>query len=352
LIESGQRAVSSVELGRLARLYGRQLDELLDVAGGSADADSSVMRYFRAAGQLAPSTERHLQTAEREWQRYAELEQLVYGAQRYELPSYPLRRGRPYEQGERLAMQERRRLALGIAPIRSVIALLEDEGVKVLMIGLGRQAEVSGCYFFSETLGPCVLINEDELPSRRRFTASHEYCHFLVDRAGTEGEVCSHSRSREPFEQRANAFAASFLLPAPGIDETLGDMGVRRGAVGPEDLVHLMYRFGASYEAVSWRLVNLGWITAAQRQAYAQVSSTELARTLGYGETIPGQTEPRPSRMHKLAVEAWREGHLDPAELASWLGMPVEQVETAFGATDGSRRASTDRRAVEEPDWF
>src|SRR5262249_51931943 len=155
------------------------------------------------------------------------------------------------------------------------------------------EAEVSGCYFFSETLGPCVLINEDELASRRRFTASHEYCHFLVDRGRAEGEVCSHSRRREPFEQRANAVAASFLLLGAGIEQPLADMDVRRGAVGADDVVHLMYRFGASFEAVSWRLVNLGWTTAEQRQAFAQISSTELARTLGYGETVPGESEPR-----------------------------------------------------------
>lgn len=352
LMESGQRAVSSVELARLAQLYGRPVDELLVLAGEGRDNETAVMRYFRAAGELAPATERRLEEAEVQWRRYASLEARTYGAQRYELPRYPVPPGRPYEQGERLAMQERRRRGLGIAPIRSVITLLEDEGVKVLMLSLGTQAAVSGCYFFSDELGPCVLINQDELASRRRFTASHEYCHFLVDRGVIEGEVCSHTRRKEPFEQRANSFAASFLLPAAGIEQTLSDMGAERGRIASDDLVHLAYRFGASYEAVSWRLVNLGWISSAQRQSYAEVASTDLAKSLGYGDNVPGDTEPSPTRLQKVALDAWRSGHLDRDELAEELRVSAKDVDAMFGHVLSGTHRAPKRQPVEDPDWF
>src|SRR5205085_265575 len=140
-----------------------------------------VLRFFRKHSRLEPVEESWIAAAEAQWQRYAELEQRVHGEQRWDLPTYPVPSGRAYEQGERLAEQERRRLNLGVAPVRSMIGLLEGEGVKVLLRPFGSKHPVSGAYFFSNDLGPCVLVNADDPPSRRRFTEAHEYCHFLVD---------------------------------------------------------------------------------------------------------------------------------------------------------------------------
>ena len=352
-IETGQRSVSGLELARLALLYGMRIDDLFGSASltPTGTAAGEPLRFFRAAGALADETERWLVEADEKWRHYAGLELLVHGGQRYELPSYPVPLGRPYQQGERLAQQERRRLNLGAAPIRSVLALLEDEGVKVLLLRLGPRAEISGGYFFSEELGPCVVINEDELPSRRRFTAAHEYCHFLVDREEVEGEICAQGKRHEPFEQRANTFAAAFLLPADGVLDTLEDMGVVRGAVRADEVVHLMYRFGVSYEAVTWRLLNLGWIDVAHREELAAVSSTEVARRLGYDEGMrPGETEPKPSRFRKLALDAWREGKLAPEELAGLLGVPQSELASVFGAP--SKAPTARRKRTHDADWF
>jgi Zn-dependent peptidase ImmA (M78 family)/DNA-binding XRE family transcriptional regulator len=355
LIESGVRSISGIELARLAELYGEPVTDLLYAAELEGDEDetrqAAVLSYFRAAGELRPQHEAWLTDAAERWRDYAHLEQAVHGVQRYELPTYRVPPGRPYEQGERLAEQERRRLGIGITPIRSVIALLEDEGVKVLMVPFDGVDDVSGCYFFSEELGPCVIINAHEPPSRRRFTAAHEYAHFLVDRAPVEGEICDHDRSKEPFEQRANAFAASFLLPARGIEETLTDATVERWHLGPEDVVLLMYRFGVSYEAVLWRLLNLDWIKPHQREALSEVASTRVAENLGYGDQKPGATEPKPSRFRKLALEAWRVGKLTKDEVARHLDISAELVEATFGAAE-PKSAKAPRRHLEEPNWF
>ena len=358
LIESGERSLASAELARLAQIFSFAIDELLfggegglseEEAGGQPDAP--VLQYFRTTADAEVSGSRWLRDAARGWRQYAEIEAKVFGAQRWDLPVYPEPAGLAYEQGERLAQQERRRLGLGQAPVRSMVDLLEGEGVKVLLMPFGKDAaHVSGCYFFSHELGPCVVINQADLPSRRRFTEAHEYCHFLIDRGQIEGEICTHGRHREPFELRANAFSAAFLMPAQGVAEALTDDDVQPGEVGPEDVIHLMYRFGVSYEAILWRLLNLHWISKAQRARLAKVSSTALARQLGY-DLDPGEVEPKPDRHRRLAVEAWRGGALSARELAEILGMDPTQVRRLLQGRDpaAKRRA---RRLVAEPDWL
>ncbi len=352
LLESGERSISGLELAAFADAVGESVEfllrgELPDAGAGQLD-DHGILAYFRAEGAVPAADEPWLRDAAKRWYDYAWIERQVFGSQRYDLPTYPVPQGRAYEQGERLAEQERRRLGLGHAAIRSVIELLEGEGVKVLVLPFQGNTPVSGCYFFAEELGPCVLINELERPSRRRFTAAHEYAHFLVDRGAFEGEVCSHHRRREPFEMRANAFAAAFLLPVAGIDEALRvDLGREPGRVTPEDAIHLMYRFGVSYEAVTWRLLNLGWISGGQREALASLHSTALAERLGYSDIEPGEEEPRPRRYQALALHAWRNGKLDGKQVVELLGMLPGDVPAGVPPTPHSRR-----KPPAEPDWL
>jgi Zn-dependent peptidase ImmA (M78 family)/DNA-binding XRE family transcriptional regulator len=356
LIESGDRALASSELAKLSRVYGWSAEKLLfgaptDEPVETLEEPEPVLRFFRTQSELAPLEERWLSQAEEQWRRYADLERLLYGQQRWDLPTYPVPGGRAYEQGERLAEQERRRLNLGVAPVRSMIGLLEGEGVKVLIRPFPDATGVSGAYFFSEALGPCVLVNASDLPSRRRFTEAHEYCHFLVDRQPLEGEICSESRHREEFEMRANAFAAAFLMPELGIRDALGEANVGPGNVGPEDVVHLMFRFGVSYQAILWRLVNLRFISAPERASLAaKHSPTELRKRLGY-EYEPGQTEATPDRFRRLALEAWRAKRISTTQLAEMLDLPPRDLKKYFSASASPVRR-TAKKLVAEPDWL
>jgi IrrE N-terminal-like domain len=150
---------------------------------------------------------------------------------------------------------------------------------------------------------------------------------------------------------RANAFAAAFLMPAQGVVEALADDRVDRGHLGPEDVVHLMYRFGVSFQAILWRLLNLRLVTSAQRQRLAQASPTAVAQQLGYPHE-PGEVEPRPDRERRLALEAWRAGHLSAKEVAELLGLAPREVTRMFGGRDEVAPQAGHRRPPEEPDWL
>lgn len=346
LIESGRRSVSSVELAKLARLYGKPASSFL-----FDPDDEPVLQYFRSA-TLLEEGDRAVVDEAVEWCRYyALLEQATFGEQHYELPTYPMPRGLAIEQGAYLAEQERRRLGLGDAPVRSMIDLLEHEGVKVLLRPFPPGSQVSGFYFFSPELGPCAVINSQERPSRQRFTAAHEYGHFLVDRGDEiQGEICDTSRHREPFEMRANAFAAALLLPEGGIEASLMDLRADRSRVEAEHAVHLMHHFGASYDAVLWRLLNLGWITAEQRQRLAGAAPTALERALGYVDE-PGAAEPDPDRLRNIAIEAWRAGEISLGKLSELLGVSKSELRRVLSRPERPQPRPA-RAPAAEPDWL
>ncbi len=345
LIEAGRRSVSSVELARLVRLYGKPASAFL-----FEPEEEQILQYFRAEAPLAEPDEAVVGEAV-EWCRYyAMLEDSIYGEQRYDLPTYRVPRGLAIDQGANLAEQERRRLGIGDAPVPSMIDLLEHEGVKVLLRQFPSDSSISGFFFFAPDIGPCAVINNGESASRQRFTAAHEYAHFLVDRDERRGEICDTVRRREPFEMRANAFAASFLLPAAGVDAALTDLGAEKLRVQPEHAVHLMYHFGVSYDAVLWRLLNLGWINRGQRDELAGISPTGLARALGYdGE--PGEGEPEPDRWRTIAIEAWREGEISLGKLSELLGISKQQLRTVLTRPERPQ-ARPARAPAAEPDWL
>ena len=357
LIESGQRSVSGVEVAKLAELYGRTIGSFFGENGTSSeDNEEQIIEYYRAAIPARSINRARVARAITWFKEYARLEEDAFGEQRYDVPLYPAPRGNAVSQGEYLADQERHRLKLGTAPILSLIDLLEQQGVKVLRQRLSSASQVSGSYFFSAGLGPCVVINSSELPSRQRFTTAHEYAHFLIERATRPGDVCVTTRHREVAEMRANSFAAAFLLPAAGIEEFLTNRSIQRNQVDAEQVIHLMYHFRVSYRATLWRLFNLSWITVEQRRQLEAISPGALARVLGYADHELGATEHEPDRFRGVAIKAWRVGRLSLADLARHLQLPQQEVQIALTSAERAERAERPEprapRVLAEPDWF
>jgi len=345
LIESGGRSVSAVEITRLARLYGLGIAALL--ADESAD---KVLTHLRSSAAVGSEVQADLDVHLSQFREYAMLEDDVYGQQFYEVPSYPLPSGLIVFQGEWLAVQERRRLDLGHRPIGSMVVLVESQGVKLLMLNLAGREALSGAFAFSPSIGPCMIVNSTDVPARQRFTLAHEYAHFLHVNGESSGEICIPSLHRDPGEIRANAFAAAFLLPGPGVSAFLDDFRAPGSPIAPEHLVHLAYHFGVSYEAVAYRLLGMRYVNADERARLIDSKLESVAHALGYSEP-PGLGEPMPSRFREIAIQAWRKGAISAAKLEEVLGLkPGEARRTLSLQSPQGRRLK--RAPAAEPDWL
>jgi Zn-dependent peptidase ImmA (M78 family)/transcriptional regulator with XRE-family HTH domain len=332
-IEGGMRAPNSLQLVRLAGLYAREPGDFLTGTFDPADADPLVS-LFRADQLTAdPARNEVVRACLQLSRRYDELEDLL-GADRgtnypvrYDVPQ-PRSRWESVRQGEAIAESERARLGIGGEPARSLVDILQSQGIKLALLDLPD--DVSGLSVFHPRFGLAIFINEMHAPARQRFSYAHEYCHVLADR-DLQSYVSKDDNRTDLREVRANAFAASFLLPRHGVEAFLGSLGkdatgrtvrifddeqviTARGkaptepqTLGAGDIANLAAAFGVSYDAALYRLQNLGHLTDEQRGKLA--AQRELARVLPTGQPLQ---EPQGPGFHRrllsLAIDAFQAG--------------------------------------------
>lgn len=124
---------------------------------------------------------------------------------------------------------------------------------------------------------PTIFVNSAgpraQLPKGRRSTLAHEICHILVDRDGAlpAVEVLGGTVPRD-IEQRANAFAAEFLLPrieaAAFIRKNMKFVYIssERRKVVENCLSSLSEIYGASHETTAWQILNSGCLEQNDEQ--------------------------------------------------------------------------------------
>jgi Zn-dependent peptidase ImmA (M78 family) len=129
-----------------------------------------------------------------------------------------------------------------------------------------------------EDKAPLILLNEncarhadsDGNPMRSgiRFTLAHELCHLLIDRdAGSELALVSGPWAPKSVEQRANAFAAALLMPDEMIVSAYDKFGSHPSSGDYDDLIQVAKELDVSPDALSWHLLNRGFIDGVQCDA-------------------------------------------------------------------------------------
>lgn len=342
-IESGTRAVTSLELDKLAFLYGRDIREFLR---GEFQEKESLVALFRANPDVVESEEvmdslRHCVALAREQSNLETLLDIYRNGRA--IATYPVitpaRKWDAIEQGETVANEERQRLGLGFAPIEDIAQLLESEGIRTSQLALSN--DVSGFTLNAPDVGPLIVVNRKHPAVRRRYSYAHEYAHVLFDRSRS-GVVSRESDRDSMLEVRANAFAAAFLMPENGIKHHLATLGKdkasrmqaelfdesgtatveMRGAAGARDLkiydiVQIAYIFGISRIAVLYRLRNLRVINDVEHERLLREDSASgraIASLLGLSEPDePGHSH-FVHRFLGLALEALRRDEITMAK--------------------------------------
>ncbi len=364
-IEAGNRSVSSLELDRLAHLFGRDLREFVAEAFGEAD---SLAALFRAQPEAAadPAVAAALRECVALGREVTSLERLLgiesstatTAAYPLPLPSSPWE---AIQQGDRLAIEERRRLGLGEAALPDVIDLLELQGIRTGVIPL--PADVSGLTLNNQKVGLFVVANLEQPALRRRFSFAHEYAHVLADRDRV-GLISRSSERSNLIEVRANAFAASFLLPEDGLRQFVAGLGKGKPSrmssevfsdvleeiqslevesrtlpgsqeVQLYDVVLLASHFGVSRITALYRLLNLRILSKPEfdrlRELDDQGRGRLLAKHLGLPEPDEEQGHERlQHRILGLALEAYRRDEISRGklgELVSMLGVTRDRLE-------------------------
>src|SRR5712691_2242794 len=345
-MELGNRTVTSLELDRLAYLYGRDIRAFLTE---DFREDDALVAFFRRHPEVVQHAEvvEALRKCLALGREVTNLEQLL-GMDRDPslMPTYPVPGPRSkwdaVQQGRHLAEEERRRLGLGIAPLTTVADLLTTQGVRTAQVDLPE--DISGLMLCEPHVGPFVVANRQHHVLRRRFSYAHEYAHVLLDRE-RRGTISRTSERDLLLEVRANAFAAHCLMPDDGVHQFMASLGKERPGrqqaevfdesgvvyalaraqpqsqdVQMYDVVLLAHHFGTSRLTALYRLRNLGYLTEAELAHLAAQEEAGVGKEAVALLAVPEITHEAAQnafrqRFLRLGLEAWRRDKITRAKL-------------------------------------
>lgn len=369
-IEAGNRSISTVELSDLARLYDRRIADFFQE--GPTEEQDILLAIHRLAPEFKdhPLVEREIARHVRVCQQGIELRTLiglpaVSGPPKYDLP-VPKAVPEAVRQGSLVADEERRRLGLGDNPIPDMADLITAEGIWAS--GADLPNEMSGMFLRHSTIGLVILVNYDHPRARKRFSYAHEYAHALMDRDQSV-TVSQYTNRKSLVEVRANAFAASFLMPAGGVAAFLAQRNKGLGSretipvydVATEEkglevealwrsvpgsqritcqlVARLAHHYGASYQSATYRLKGLGMINDAESKLLLDQEELGLSflDAIRMKDDLEGQDDRKLRKADRelvgevlsLAVEARNREEISRAkflEIGSLLGIRKETL--------------------------
>jgi Zn-dependent peptidase ImmA (M78 family)/DNA-binding XRE family transcriptional regulator len=319
-IEKGDRRPRAAELFTLARLYGRQLGELLRPFHEQEGPGFVVQ--FRA--EIAPETEsaqeEDVQRFERLSRWYVELEAMLdvplptYHPEEYDVAGID-----PVRAAEDIAARERNRLGLGDAPIGDLPRLLETEvGLRIFAFPM-QNRRTAGMFVATTDLGACIAVNTNHSPDRQRWTIAHEYGHFLTHRSQPEITILRSGRVSQR-ERFADAFARFLLMPTSSLTRRF--LALKRATTGPitpADVVDLAHLYGVSMQAMTLRLEELDLLRAGtwdKLKAYG-IKPDQARELLEIPKAEPLRA--LPYRYETLASRAFNDELISEGQLARML---------------------------------
>jgi len=215
---------------------------------------------------------------------------------------------------EELALEERRRLGLGDAPIRNIFLLVEGNGLRIFRHAFVPEDKISGVFiYFQVKEAAFALINSNQSLGNQVFTAAHEYYHFLRDRYtepivdNPDVFVEDYVSLYHPREKYAQLFARRFLMPPTKVRAMI-ERDVKSSKLNYEDVIYLKRYFGVSTQAMLQTLRDLDYLSYYQHKELQNCNHTAYERTL-FGKPVLEEQMPKgktiPSdRFKSLAVLA------------------------------------------------
>ncbi len=160
---------------------------------------------------------------------------------------------------DKLAREQRALWGLGNAPISSLVAHAEANGIWCTRIS-GVEKVDAFSFWVTPDL-PFVLLNNNKSAVRTRFDLAHEIGHLIIHQNINWRLYRSDSKYRKQIEDEADCFASCFLLP----EESFG-LHIRELGLSLSSLQSIKPQWGASIACMIMRAEQLGIIDEDKKQ--------------------------------------------------------------------------------------
>lgn len=219
--------------------------------------------------------------------------------------------GDPAE-ADRAAHSLRMSWGLGLDPIPNIIELLEEHGIKVISVTLGK---IDGLMAWVRRVGrssvPVLVVNRDDWGERQRLTLAHELGHLVLDVSKKVDE-----------ERTAYRFGGAFLMPAEVLWAAIGK---HRTSVGWRELFVLKRLFGVSVQALTYRCKDLGIFSESLVRRLFREFSRLGWRKPPYREPLSIEIE-ESRRFERLCLRALAEGVVSEEKASKLLETSVDSL--------------------------
>lgn len=320
---SGTRRFSSLDLARIAELRHVSVDWLI------TGDDQPLAIAARTSGGSAKAA---LTAAKRLSTMRSDLATLGY-PQTWQPVTAALGEGRTVDQGNQLAewavaRVEEAGYTVGTNDLAEVVERVFGADVAVIELGTGFDGLAA-----SADDVKLIVLSTTQVPWRQRFTLAHELGHLLAgDDHGVhlDEDVFAKTQQRDISELRANAFAASFLMPADALSDAVGTMGLTE--IG---FASLACDLMVSPSALAYRLLNLHLIDAGNCDRFKSMSGAKAAHQVGktaeWAQHVARATVRRPpGLLLRDTYAAYEAGATTLRPYADLLGSDVDELRDAL----------------------
>lgn len=206
---------------------------------------------------------------------------------------------------------------LGEDPISNIPIMLEEHGIKVIMVD--APAEFDGLSGTIDEKFPVIVLNKNKNVERRRLTALHELAHILFNKSFDSG-LSEHQK-----ENLCNEFSSEMLLSGDFLVKVLGE---KRKEISVPELQPIQQNFGISIDAIVVKAYKLEMISESRFRGYFIRKNTNSK----YKELVEKSlfSEIPTNRFQTIVYKALAQGLITTSKAAYLLNKPVNEVSESF----------------------
>ena len=208
---------------------------------------------------------------------------------------------------EERAKELRAHWRLGLDPIENVTEVLEDQGVKVVM--LASDSKIDGLSCWANKTIPVVVVNKNQNSDRLRFSLAHELGHLLLE----------NSKSLDQ-EKAAYRFAGAFFVPDEVAKRELGN---NRTKISSYELQNLREKYGMSVQAWVHRAQDLQIISNSFAIQIFTLFRQQGLHNKEMGKPLSAEA---PKRFERLVIQAVEERIISDSRGAELLDLSVNEL--------------------------
>ena len=211
---------------------------------------------------------------------------------------------------ELAAVSVRQHWGLGFRPIKNMVHLLENFGVRVF--SLSQDSKEVDAYSVWRGARPCIFLNTQKSGERSRFDAAHELAHLVLHQ-----HAAPNGRDAE---KEADRFAGAFLMPEES-------MKAHERVRNIDQLVSIKVKWKVSIAAATYRAHEVGLMS----KWHYQTMFKEISQR-GWRSREPFPMKRETSQIWRKVFAYLRRENIGVEDLAEELLIPSKElVNLVFG---------------------